>query len=167
MRFEFQASGVHVGGAPRSHHIIPDVPAWHAEALCAETDPDVFFPEIGGSPRQAKSVCAQCPVRLPCLQWALDQPDPVYGVWGGTTERERRAMTHQPSPPPPRPRTLPGDILGNCQSCGIAMISDYHWRSISHDQRRAWRLHGVNGHRARGICEACYTRRRRARRSVS
>jgi WhiB family transcriptional regulator, redox-sensing transcriptional regulator len=68
------------------------VPAWMDFALCAETDPDLFFPEGQGvSPRKAKSVCARCPVRRPCLAYALEHAVP-FGVWGGKSESERRAM---------------------------------------------------------------------------
>lgn len=45
--------------------------SWEAESLCAQTDPEAFFPEKGGSTREAKRVCEQCPVRQMCLQYAL------------------------------------------------------------------------------------------------
>jgi WhiB family redox-sensing transcriptional regulator len=60
--------------------------------LCAQTDPEVFFPEKGGSVREAKAVCAGCPVRTPCLEYALAH-DERFGVWGGLSERERRRLT--------------------------------------------------------------------------
>jgi WhiB family redox-sensing transcriptional regulator len=66
---------------------------WRAEALCAQTDPEVFFPERGGSPAAAKAVCRVCPVRVPCLAFALAAGE-VFGVWGGLTGRERRRLLH-------------------------------------------------------------------------
>ena len=70
---------------------------WQDLALCAQTDPDSFFPEKGESPRPAKRVCAACEVRAECLQYALDHGE-RFGVWGGLSERERRALARQPSP---------------------------------------------------------------------
>jgi WhiB family redox-sensing transcriptional regulator len=61
--------------------------------LCAEVDPEAFFPEKGGSTRQAKELCARCEVRAECLLLALERHE-KFGVWGGTTERERRKMIH-------------------------------------------------------------------------
>lgn len=52
--------------------------------------PELFFPVKGGSPRQAKRLCAQC--RVQCLREPLSVPGVVFGIWGGTTEYERRAM---------------------------------------------------------------------------
>jgi WhiB family redox-sensing transcriptional regulator len=63
--------------------------SWQHEALCAQTDPEAFFPEKGGSTREAKKVCARCEVREQCLQWAIDH-DERFGIWGGMSERERR-----------------------------------------------------------------------------
>ena len=68
---------------------------WWDEVVCAQTDPELFFPETGNRPREAKKVCARCPVRAECLTYALTQ-DRVYGVWGGTTEQERRQLTTTP-----------------------------------------------------------------------
>lgn len=63
---------------------------WRERALCAETDPEIFFPERGYSQKDALAVCGRCPVRAECLQWALAHGE--RGIWGGTTERARRRM---------------------------------------------------------------------------
>lgn len=66
-------------------------PAWYELALCAQTDPEAFFPEKGGSTREAKRVCASCPVAKRCLEYALEN-DERFGIWGGLSERERRKL---------------------------------------------------------------------------
>ncbi|MCI1983847.1 MAG: WhiB family transcriptional regulator [Bifidobacteriaceae bacterium] len=66
-----------------------DDTSWHHKALCAQTDPEAFFPEKGGSAAVAKAICAQCEVREQCLKWAIEQ-DERFGIWGGMSERERR-----------------------------------------------------------------------------
>lgn len=68
--------------------------AWQAEALCAQTDPEAFFPEKGGSTRDAKRVCQTCPVRTQCLEYALAH-DERFGIWGGLSERERRKLKRE------------------------------------------------------------------------
>ncbi|MDA3021096.1 MAG: WhiB family transcriptional regulator [Actinomycetota bacterium] len=65
--------------------------AWQGHALCAQTDPEAFFPEKGGSTREAKKVCLSCEVRVECLEYALAQ-DERFGIWGGLSERERRRL---------------------------------------------------------------------------
>lgn len=65
--------------------------AWQQHALCAQTDPEAFFPEKGGSTREAKSVCTTCDVRAECLEYALLN-DERFGIWGGLSERERRKL---------------------------------------------------------------------------
>jgi len=65
---------------------------WRASGSCTQTDPELFFPEKGKRSRDARAVCAGCPVCTECLADALAQGR-VYGVWGGTTERERRKLT--------------------------------------------------------------------------
>ena len=60
-------------------------------SLCAETDPEAFFPEKGGSTREAKRVCVRCDVRAECLEYALAN-DERFGIWGGLSERERRRI---------------------------------------------------------------------------
>jgi len=65
--------------------------AWQEKALCAQTDPEAFFPEKGGSTREAKRVCLSCDVRDDCLEYALAN-DERFGIWGGLSERERRRL---------------------------------------------------------------------------
>jgi WhiB family transcriptional regulator, redox-sensing transcriptional regulator len=64
---------------------------WQAGALCAQTDPEAFFPEKGGSTREAKRICQGCQVRAECLDYALAH-DERFGIWGGLSERERRKL---------------------------------------------------------------------------
>jgi WhiB family redox-sensing transcriptional regulator len=70
---------------------------WVQDALCAQTDPEAFFPEKGGSTRDAKAICngrrgeVGCEVREQCLAYALDR-DERFGIWGGLSERQRRRL---------------------------------------------------------------------------
>jgi WhiB family transcriptional regulator, redox-sensing transcriptional regulator len=64
---------------------------WRELAACRGTDLKVFFPERSGSAGPARQVCAAYPVREPCLDYAITNRI-AYGVWGGLTERERRAL---------------------------------------------------------------------------
>jgi WhiB family transcriptional regulator, redox-sensing transcriptional regulator len=67
---------------------------WQDQALCAQTDPEAFFPEKGGSTREAKRVCRSCEVRAECLEYALEN-DERFGIWGGMSERERRRLKRE------------------------------------------------------------------------
>ncbi|MGW4549713.1 WhiB family transcriptional regulator [Streptomyces violaceorubidus] len=69
---------------------------WREHAACRTEDPDLFFPIGTTGPaalqtEQAKAVCRTCPVPEQCLRWALDTGQTI-GVWGGTSELERRAL---------------------------------------------------------------------------
>ncbi|MBD0023141.1 WhiB family transcriptional regulator [Gordonia pseudamarae] len=64
---------------------------WQDRALCAQTDPEAFFPEKGGSTREAKRICHGCEVQAECLEYALGN-DERFGIWGGLSERERRRI---------------------------------------------------------------------------
>lgn len=78
------------GDLPEPLPVTPDtVDDWRSEGLCTQSDPDLFFPERGGSSREAKRICNDCPVRSMCLDWALNNGE-RFGVWGGTSERDRR-----------------------------------------------------------------------------
>lgn len=70
------------------------VEPWVEDAVCAQTDPESFFPEKGGSTRDAKRICMGCSVRAECLVYALDN-DIRFGIWGGMSERERRKIAHR------------------------------------------------------------------------
>jgi WhiB family redox-sensing transcriptional regulator len=63
---------------------------WTVRAVCAGGDPDTLF-VTGAAQREAAKICQACPVRLECLADALDNRI-EYGVWGGMTERQRRAV---------------------------------------------------------------------------
>lgn len=76
----------------------PEAPrdeSWRDSALCAQTDPELFFPETGGSAAPAKLVCAGCPVQAECLDWSLAY-DIRFGIWGGLTEEQRRKVRRSP-----------------------------------------------------------------------
>ena len=64
---------------------------WQDRALFAQTDPEAFFPEKGGSTRDAKRVCEACTVKDACLEYAMAN-DERFGIWGGLSERERRRL---------------------------------------------------------------------------
>jgi WhiB family redox-sensing transcriptional regulator len=65
--------------------------SWRERAACTGIDPDLFFPERGDRTEPAKAVCATCPVVAPCLASALREHE-SFGVFGGTSERERKAI---------------------------------------------------------------------------
>jgi len=64
---------------------------WMAEGLCAEKPPSLFFPSDGVGVDVARKICAECPVKSACLEYALENRID-HGVWGGTSERERRRL---------------------------------------------------------------------------
>ncbi len=68
-------------------------------ALCAQVDPELFYPERAGSAEemQAKAICRKCELRRKCLQWALETRE-LYGVWGGASQAERRVMLRHGRP---------------------------------------------------------------------
>jgi WhiB family redox-sensing transcriptional regulator len=65
--------------------------AWREDALCRQTDTELFFPERGGSTQDAKDVCLACEVRTSCLNYALNTGQ-NFGVWGGLGEGELRRL---------------------------------------------------------------------------
>ena len=82
-------------------YVNPDeAAAWEEHAACKDRDPDqkLFFPDHGNrSPRKAKAICAGCPVQADCLDRALEN-DERFGIWGGLTEKERRALKRRKNP---------------------------------------------------------------------
>ncbi|WP_307856345.1 WhiB family transcriptional regulator [Catenulispora pinistramenti] len=89
---------------PRLAALIGELPAWMSYGACRDEDPDLFFgtdPGFGcygerkaarvAREKAAKAVCAACPVRESCLEFAMATPE-HDGVWGGLTDKERRRM---------------------------------------------------------------------------
>ena len=68
--------------------------SWRQHAACRGADPDTFYPATDEEAEEAKAVCATCPVRQACLEYALANRE-RDGVWGGLTERERRRLIRQ------------------------------------------------------------------------
>jgi WhiB family redox-sensing transcriptional regulator len=67
---------------------------WMDMGLCRQADPESFFPDMGGSSREAKQVCAACDVRAECLSYALTN-DIRQGIWGGLSAHQRRRLEQQ------------------------------------------------------------------------
>lgn len=88
---EYVIPAVKPWGATPGLDLLPTAPPWTVDALCAQTDPEAFFPDKGGSSRDAKRICGDCPVRQECLEYALEN-DEFFGIWGGLSQRERRAL---------------------------------------------------------------------------
>ncbi|MCH9736830.1 MAG: WhiB family transcriptional regulator [Actinomycetia bacterium] len=78
-----------------THNDIPATklanPQYSGAALCGQTDPELFFPELGQSPREAKAICNDCELAAPCLDYAVAN-DERFGVWGAHSARERRDL---------------------------------------------------------------------------
>ena len=68
---------------------------WITQSACRDQDPDALFVQ-GAAQNRAKQVCGGCVVRVECLADALDNRI-EFGVWGGMTERERRALLRHAS----------------------------------------------------------------------
>jgi WhiB family redox-sensing transcriptional regulator len=87
---------------------------WQREAACAFHDPELFFPAGTTGPaaaqeEQARQICAACPVRNRCLEWAL-QAGVDHGIWGGLSEHERQSLRRRrrrSARVPVDPRALP------------------------------------------------------------
>ena len=88
-----------------------EITAWMTDAQCRGMDPELFHPGRGESLAEARAVCAQCPVRVQCLDWALTWPE-RQGVWGGTSELDRRRMQRHRA-------TSDGVWRRRCHDCGV------------------------------------------------
>jgi len=68
--------------------------SWRNRGACRGLDPEIFYPQSDEEVTEAKDVCAQCNVRVACLEHAIGHRE-KEGVWGGATERERRRIVRQ------------------------------------------------------------------------
>lgn len=119
--------------------VIPQSLAWQSEAACLDQDPDIFFPEQGGSSKAARAICADCKVKRECLAYALANNE-QFGIWGETSERQRRKLRkvtpivratwskcHHPRTPEntySSPRNQPA-----CLECKRRRDAEYHRRT--------------------------------------
>jgi len=76
-------------------HLFEPRPWWYDFALCRGVDTALFFPGRGEDHASPRAICAECPVRRPCLEFALTSPMEKWGVWGGSSERERRRLRQE------------------------------------------------------------------------
>lgn len=78
-----------MSGESRRSRMFPYLDA----AACRGLDPESFYAESGSAIMRAKALCATCPVQPACLEWAIRREE--FGVWGGTTARERAAIRRE------------------------------------------------------------------------
>ena len=74
----------------------PEPDPWQGRAICAQSDPERWFPEQGGSTQLAKEICASCPVQVQCLEYAMEN-DLCDGIYGGLTAKDRRRLLRRAS----------------------------------------------------------------------
>jgi WhiB family redox-sensing transcriptional regulator len=101
---------------------------WRSDALCTQIDPDLFFPKKGdaGQAKQARAVCARCPVREQCLTAALEA-DERFGIFGGLSVRQRDALKRERNTTGPESTTRP-DRRRHRAPCGTEAGAKRHWR---------------------------------------
>jgi WhiB family transcriptional regulator, redox-sensing transcriptional regulator len=104
---------------------------WRHRAACNDVDPGLFFPPDGGSAQPAKAICAGCPVKAECLEYALVSGQ-RFGVWAGLDERERQGMS---------PKVVRSDFCGK----GLHVM----------DEKNAY-VNPVTGKRYCKACKADY-----------
>jgi WhiB family redox-sensing transcriptional regulator len=83
---------------------------WMQRGVCAGMDYEMFFPERGQSVIPAKTVCAGCPVRAVCLDYAISINE-RHGIWGGNSEKERRVLRRQRGATRPGRRRRVGPLI--------------------------------------------------------
>jgi WhiB family redox-sensing transcriptional regulator len=99
--FAYPYHGDGLGDCPEPRQLVELVgyvtPAWHRDAACKEHPELSWFPGRGRDPRAVKRVCESCLVVDLCRAWALSQPEPLVGIWGGLTANERRKLRASPT----------------------------------------------------------------------
>lgn len=122
-------------------------PSWTKRAACIGVDTERFFDE---SARPAKLICNTCPVIEECLQYALDNHI-NYGVFGGKSAGERRALKYGLKAPERW-----------CRTCPTRIVPARQWRAMPKTDRLELVKSGWIYHMARGLCSRCYTKERAA-----
>jgi hypothetical protein len=106
--------------------LLADDLSWMDRGECQYVDPEIFFPEKGGSVRAPKRICAGCEVRAQCLEYAIEMRQ-EWGIWGGLSWEQRRPLAAGRLAPEPRcakglhPKTPENTYAnGKCRPCTIA-----------------------------------------------
>lgn len=131
-------------------------PTWREAAICAQTDPELWFPEVGHSSAPAKRICLSCESRVVCLEWAIEHGE--HGIWGGTSDNQRRAIRRARDPKPATGRPSGKPEAG----CGTDAAYQRH-RRRGEDIDEA--CHAA--HQARNAADAARKRELRAERRQS
>jgi WhiB family redox-sensing transcriptional regulator len=129
---------------------------WVRQALCVETDPELFFPSPGRAATEAKRICESCPVREQCLQYALTNQE-IHGIWGGLSPRERDALRRG------RPRHCPhGPLRATaCRECARERDRRYRERRRIELPPGSGAKHGTLTRYSYGCrCSPCCTAKR-------
>lgn len=121
-----------------------DRPAWQADAAChGLRDVVDFFPERGRSVRPAKAICAECPVRVECLDYAIANGI-HHGIWGGLSERERRKVRRERNVVVPRTRLVDhgtnagytAHLRRDEKPCRICLDAAAAYQAVAKSQRK-------------------------------
>lgn len=97
---------------------------WMADAACSSSDPEQWFPEKGHLPKShpAMRICAECPVRIECLEYAVTDPSRLDGIWGGLSVNQRRQIRSR--------RGIRTRVIGNTlEMCGTPAGAARHRRA--------------------------------------
>jgi hypothetical protein len=112
-----------LASSPRAGSNVMDMllgPEWARDAACKDLEPEeadaLFFPERGGKGNAGRALCRRCPVAAQCLEFALTEGE-AFGIWGGTSERERRVLRREREAP--RKRRPPK----RCSYCGARAVA--------------------------------------------
>lgn len=111
------------------------IPRFVAHGICAQADPESFFPEKGKRAPEAIRICLGCPVMSECAEYAITAPVNPHGIWGATTVLERKRIRTQRGIADVHPES-------RISKCGSAAGAKRHWRAGEppcEPCRRAWR----------------------------
>lgn len=131
---------------------------WTAHGACRHLDPDWFFPEVGEDHETAKIVCATCPVRVECLEYAL-RANEKLGCWGGTSAKQRRVLRKGGAAAEAMRRSIDNDMALRARRGMPAPPPPRKFKAVAaapdpyvHGNRQ-----GVDRHRSRGeaLCPEC------------
>ena len=130
-------------------------PDWFDHGACRAAGPQIFYPGKGESTKEAKQICRSCPVRKPCLEYALDIGE-HHGIWGGFSERERRRMRGLRNRRKGKPAPAPASAVAVCGT-----DSGYHKHRLLKEETCAACRAAHNAYEARRV--AMTPRRTRTR----